>query len=409
MKQQTVSIKRTGTGVHDWELSLSDGSALPPIKSLNIDVVAGHLPNLVLEVENAFMFEGAALPALWKVSGETLCAMAADQGFDLVRTGLMDEAGKAVEALRVRYAELASSHLALADELATEKANVMALSALNDQTCEEAAKLRRENATLTQRCEQAAERYERDGKVMGALNDKVGEFRENNIKLKRQVESLTHALDEDKAKDQAERNALLFANAILTASRDRALRSAELARSIVANQDWHAPTDLIANSPEVARLTTEVRQLRAQVDAGKIDQQRAIDAEKITRRYEEENHALKRQLKGLPPLKGAPAILAEGEAFASTDLPASVAIFVHDDAQERAMRDRVKNQCKVMRLGSSIYGHRFDVAIIAAMPDYLAYDRTHYSERHRVKLSRLIVEELPARLSRRGVLINLND
>ena len=405
MEQQTVSIKRTGTGVHDWELSLSDGSQMPPIKSLNIDVIAGRMPSLVLEVENAFLFDGAALPALWKVSDATLGAMAADQGYDLTRTGLLDETAKAVEELRLRFANLAAEHLACAQELAAERANVKALSVMNDQSCEEVVRLRQENATLTQRCEQAAQRYERDGKVMGALNDKVGEFRENNIKLKRQVESLSDALTQHTAEDKAERNALLFANAILTASRDRALRSADLARSIVANKDWHAPADLIANSPEVARLTAEVRQLRAQVDAGKIDQQRALDAEAIARRYEEENHALKRELKGLPPLKGAPVVADLPDA----PPPPSILVLAHDDEQCRRLRNASKGRYKVMSVGQSLYGHRYNTIIVAEVPDYLARLQGAYADRRRNVLSRVLIEDLPCRLNIGGVLINLND
>ena len=409
MDQQTVSIKRTGTGIHDWELSLSDGSPLPPIKSISLNVVANQLPTLLLEVENAFVFEGSALPAAWRVSLETLAAMAKDKDYDLLRAGLFDETDKALQRSRADYAELTVSHLGLAGDLETEKSNVSALSALLDKAVaeltEERAKnvwLRQDITKLTRQCEVAAQRYDRDGEVMGTLTRKVGEFRENNIRLAKEVDAL-----------KAERSALLFDNGVLRGERDRAHRSAELTRSVAANRDWHAPSAAVLNaqtesvqaSADNADLSAKVRELQALVDAGKIDQQRALDAEAIARRYEEENHALKRELKGLPPLKGAPVVADLPDA----PPPPSILVLAHGDEQCRRLRNASKGRYKVMSVGQSLYGHRYDTIIVAEVPDYLARLQGAYADRRRNVLSRVLIEDLPCRLNIGGVLINLND
>ena len=409
MEQQTVSIKRTGTGVHDWELSLSDGSTLPPIKSISLNVVANQLPTLLLEVEDAFMFEGSALPAAWRVSLETLAAMATDHDYELLRAGLFDETDKALQRSRADYAELTVSHLGLAGDLATEKANVAALSALLDKAVAELAKVREEKDSLSQRqktliqqCEVAAQRYDRDGEVMGTLTRKVGEFRENNIRLAKELDAL-----------KAERSALFFDNGVLRGERDRAHRSAELARSVAASRDWHAPSAAVLNaqtesvqaSADNADLSAKVRELQALVDAGKIDQQRALDAEAIARRYEEENHALKRELKGLPPLKGAPVVADLPDA----PPPPSILVLAHDDEQCRRLRNASKGRYKVMSVGQSLYGHRYNTIIVAEVPQYLAQLQGAYADRRRNVLSRVLIEDLPCRLNIGGVLINLND
>lgn len=417
MSRQTLHIKRAGPGINDWSLTFDDGSPVPPIASLVLELEAGKIPRLDVEVADAFTFESGGLSPAWKVSPETLSAMAEDQGLELVRLGALDEIETATEAL---YANASASIEAISKQAEAAETNRRDWQGRHDRLQRER---NQEVGRLTTRLGEFRNRNIGLLKTNDELRCEVEHLREQDLAAQQEAATLRTLVENERAvsfvKEQqleqakAETAALRFELAEAKNRVQRERRAAELARMTLANKDFHTKQADSRNPP--GQWSAECRadpyavitRLQAQVDAGKLDQQIAIDAKAVARRYEEENHALKRRLANLPP------VVSQGEAVLPLSTgrrsgePCSVVIIAHDEAQRRTL-SKGSGDYEVMTPGQCFAGHRFDVVIVAAIPEYLSDFRSSYSSRHRNNLDRLIAEEIPARLRQGGVLINLN-
>ena len=395
MSRRLVHIKRTGPNPSDWSLKFEDGSDLPPIAALSIDVAAGEMPTLMLEVCDVD-FEGT-LPALWRVDFQTLVEMVADAGCEMNALGELgkvtegwNKASAAMREVGAQAERLAEQNHRLKGELEESRAATATAERENTRLRRKVEDLRYANATHK---DEVADARAETAQVTARLAELTSERFDliNTIARERRNHETTRQLAAN-AKLQAERDAER-APSSPTYTEAEVRRMIEDARAESAQFYIDREHNFRA---EIRNLTRGVAQVQAERSADQFILAEAKADRLRLAKYEQENHDLKRRIAlGAPALETAQVPAAETTRFTPI-------LAVPTPAMRDAVQRTAGDALKVVCYQQSLMGLRSDLVLVAPpLPEQVA------SARFWEDFEGLVVPQLHCRLTPGGKLVRL--
>lgn len=366
-----VCVKRVGPGVTDWTITMADGTTAPPISSLSIEIAANQEAALTLNVLDVD-FDGALRPE-WKVSPETLAAMAADAGYAIIETDELASFEQTLNRSRAETTRQAAENTRLRRKV-EEFRDAEALFKAKVERTERLVSETEYRLVASERdCAEAAAKIER-------LNEALAAFRRRTLELLKESTDTNRHRDEEFAALTARFTEAVSQrqDAINALARERlnlertaqttAIRTQYAQTKAQAGGEDATATVTATASGGVMALQEEIKALRTERSANQFIVAGARESARQRDAYEQENHTLKRRL-ALGGVAAAQVPALDTERY----LPV---IAVPTEHMRLTIQRTLGDAAKVVSYDQSLDGLRTNLVIVSApLPEQAASAR----------------------------------